>query len=209
MDEKANAVPTKERIIFAALDLFSENGYDGTSIDQIGAAAGVKGPSIYRHFKGKEDILNALIERMNEYYNSNFGTVSSVKIPDSIEEFENSTMARIRFTIADANVRKIRKLLVKEQFRNMELANMTTHHHVSGIMELYRVLIEGMIRKGLLKDAEADMMSLTLISPITLMIHECDRHPVRTDEIITGIERYLRYFIKTYGTSDAGTNDRR
>ena len=42
---------TKERLIKAALDLFSENGYEGTSVDQIAKAVEIKAPSIYAHFK--------------------------------------------------------------------------------------------------------------------------------------------------------------
>ena len=49
---------TKERILDAALTLFAENGYDGTSVEQIANAVGIKAPSLYKHFKGKEDILN-------------------------------------------------------------------------------------------------------------------------------------------------------
>lgn len=52
---------TKERILEAALTLFAENGYDGTSVEQIATEVGIKAPSLYKHYKGKEDILNALI----------------------------------------------------------------------------------------------------------------------------------------------------
>ena len=51
---------TKEKILDAALTLFAENGYDGTSVEQIANIVGIKAPSLYKHYKGKEDILNAL-----------------------------------------------------------------------------------------------------------------------------------------------------
>ena len=46
-------MPTKERILYSALDLFSEKGYDGVGVDLIAENAGLKGPSLYRHYKGK------------------------------------------------------------------------------------------------------------------------------------------------------------
>ena len=49
-------IKTKDRILFAALDLFSEKGYDQTSIDLVAEAVGIKGPSIYAHYKGKEEV---------------------------------------------------------------------------------------------------------------------------------------------------------
>ena len=54
-------IKTKDKILLAALDLFSERGYDEASIDLIAEAVGIKGPSIYAHYKGKEDILDSLI----------------------------------------------------------------------------------------------------------------------------------------------------
>ena len=53
---------TRDKILEEALTLFSENGYDGTGVEQIAERVGIKAPSLYKHFKGKEDILNALIE---------------------------------------------------------------------------------------------------------------------------------------------------
>ncbi|HWC33606.1 MAG TPA: TetR/AcrR family transcriptional regulator [Mycobacteriales bacterium] len=46
-------------ILAAALELFSRQGYQETGIDEIGAAAGVSGPAIYRHFGSKQELLAA------------------------------------------------------------------------------------------------------------------------------------------------------
>ncbi len=51
----------REQILAAAVELFREKGYHATGIDEIGAASGITGPAIYRHFSGKEDILEALL----------------------------------------------------------------------------------------------------------------------------------------------------
>ena len=69
---------TRDKILDAALTLFSEKGYDGVGVDLIGENAGIKGPSLYRHFKGKEDILNSLIEKVGAYYELNFGSENHI-----------------------------------------------------------------------------------------------------------------------------------
>ena len=51
---------TKERLILAAIELFSTKGYEGTSVEEIAKAVGIKAPSIYDHFKGKEALLYAV-----------------------------------------------------------------------------------------------------------------------------------------------------
>ena len=50
-------IKTKDRILLAALDLFSEKGYDQASIDLIAEAVGIKGPSIYAHYKVSDGTL--------------------------------------------------------------------------------------------------------------------------------------------------------
>jgi AcrR family transcriptional regulator len=52
-----------DAILDAARRLFHAQGYERTTIDDIGAAAGISGPGIYRHFAGKQDILAKLVEQ--------------------------------------------------------------------------------------------------------------------------------------------------
>ena len=91
---------TKEKILDAALTLFAENGYDGTSVEQIAGIVGIKAPSLYKHYAGKEDILNALIDSAEVRYEEMFGSENNIgKVPQSREEFIKVTMERISFTI--------------------------------------------------------------------------------------------------------------
>lgn len=54
----------REAIVDAATALFDAQGFHGTSIDDIGAAAGISGPGLYRHFDGKDAILTAVFDRI-------------------------------------------------------------------------------------------------------------------------------------------------
>lgn len=51
----------RDQILAAALHLFHEHGYHATGMDEIGTAAGITGPGIYRHFRNKEEILETLV----------------------------------------------------------------------------------------------------------------------------------------------------
>ena len=55
----------KNEILDAAADLFNSDGFDGTTISAIIEKAGIARGTIYYHFKSKEDILDALINRRN------------------------------------------------------------------------------------------------------------------------------------------------
>src|SRR5690606_1530571 len=48
-------------LLSAAARLFAERGYSGTSIEDLGAEAGVSGPALYKNFVGKQAILAAIL----------------------------------------------------------------------------------------------------------------------------------------------------
>jgi AcrR family transcriptional regulator len=54
----------KERILSAAADLVARHGYHAVGMADIGAAAGVTGPAVYRHFESKSAVLVALFDRV-------------------------------------------------------------------------------------------------------------------------------------------------
>ena len=54
------------KILEAATHLFRERGFHAVGIDEIGAAAGITGPGVYRHFGGKEELLVRALERATD-----------------------------------------------------------------------------------------------------------------------------------------------
>ena len=57
------APPRREQLLEAAATLFAERGFHGVGIDDIGAAGGISGPGVYRHFPSKQALLLALCDR--------------------------------------------------------------------------------------------------------------------------------------------------
>src|ERR1700759_54163 len=54
--------PTRrEQILKEAAQLFAERGFHGVGVDEIGAAVGISGPGLYRHFAGKDAMLAELL----------------------------------------------------------------------------------------------------------------------------------------------------
>lgn len=56
----------RDRLLAAAARLFSSRGYHAVSIDDIGAASGITGPSVYYHFRSKSELLSELIQKGGE-----------------------------------------------------------------------------------------------------------------------------------------------
>ena len=73
---RADGEQSRERILDAAAEISAERGYEGTSIALVSAKCGLPASSIYWHFKDKDDLIAAVIER-------SFGTwLSAWQLPD-------------------------------------------------------------------------------------------------------------------------------
>ncbi|MDG4861744.1 TetR/AcrR family transcriptional regulator, partial [Streptomyces sp. T-3] len=57
----------REQLILVATRLFGERGYASVGIEEVAAAAGIAGPSVYHHFAGKAELLAEIIERAGQW----------------------------------------------------------------------------------------------------------------------------------------------
>ncbi|MGN1423019.1 MAG: TetR/AcrR family transcriptional regulator [Oscillospiraceae bacterium] len=192
-------IPTRDRILDSALELFSEKGYDGVGVDLIAENAGIKGPSLYKHFKGKEDILNALIERAERYYETNFGSAEHPgKTPASMEELTELSLKRIGFTLHDPVIKRVRRMLTMEQFRSRRIAALATKYNLGIVQGLYRQSFAEMMENGVMRRADPALLSMAFAAPVTLLIQLCDREPEREGELMERIGEYFRFFAEEY-----------
>ena len=197
------AKDTRERILSAALEMFSQNGYAGTNIRELSESLGLVKSAMYRHFESKEAIWNALLDRMIAYYDLRFGSPEHLPpVPDSPDALIAMTMHMVEFTVHDERVVKTRKLLMIEQFRDDRARELATKHFLSGLTEMFTPIFAAMMDKGLLRRDDPEMLAFAYTAPISALIHLCDREPEKTEEAVARIEAFSRHFIKTYGVNE-------
>ena len=194
------AKDTKEKILTAALELFSQKGYEGTNIRELAASLGLVKSGIYKHYESKEAIWNALLDRMIAYYGERFGSPERLPpVPDSPEEFVAMTMRMADLTIHDEQIVKTRKVLTLEQFRDGRARDLATKHFLTGLTEMFTHIFAGMMDKGLIRRDDPAMLAFAYTTPISALIHLCDREPEKTEEATARIEAFSRYFIAVHG----------
>ncbi len=197
------ASDTKERILEAALEMFSQNGYAGTNIRELSASLGLVKSGVYKHYESKEAIWNALLDRMIAYYAEQFGSPEHLPpVPDSLEGFVTMTMRMVNITVHDEKIIMTRKVLTLEQYRDLRARELATKHFLTGLTEIFTQVFSGMMDKGLVKRDDPAMLAFAYTTPISALIHLCDREPEKTEDAIRKIEAFSRHFIKTYGTAD-------
>ena len=132
-------------------------------------------------------------------YEEYFGSERRVgKIPENREEFMQMTMERIRFTISDPIIRRVRMFLVQEQFRNERLAEITTGHQLDGVQHMYARILKAMMDNGTVKQDDPEILALELTSPATVLISKSDRQPGCSEDILYTIEKHVRHFCEVY-----------
>ena len=190
---------TKEKILEKALELFSQKGYEGTNINELMASVGLVKSAVYRHFESKEEIWDALLDRLIAYYEERFGSPENLPpVPDSQEELLVVTMRMVNFTVHDETVVMTRKLLTIEQFRDERAKELATKHFLTGLTEMFTHVFSGMMEKGLLRRDDPALLAFSYTTPISALIHLCDREPGKTDDALARIGDFARHFVKTY-----------
>ena len=191
---------TKERILVAALEMFSQNGYAGTNIRELSASLGLVKSGVYKHYESKEAIWNALLDEMIAYYGEHFASPERLPpVPDSLEGLVTMTMQMVNITVHDEKIVMTRKVLTLEQFRDERARELASKHFLTGLTEIFTHIFSGMMDKGLIRRDDPAMLAFAYTTPISALIHLCDREPEKASEAIRQVEAFSRHFVRTYG----------
>ncbi len=203
--EKGN---TKQEILESALDLFSVQGFEATSVSQIAGAVGIRKASLYSHFENKQAILDALVQEVLEQYEKHSlfaredwkNDVGDLPLtPDAAVQM---IQGQIHYILHDPSISRARKMLVIEQFRNTELAKLQTKQNYSDVMRYFTGLVKYLIQNGVLTEEDPEIMAAHLCLPISTWINLCDREPERESEVMELVDKHIRQFFRIYQSKE-------
>ena len=190
---------TKSRILDEALVMFAENGYKGTNLRDLAARLELSKSALYKHYSSKEDIWNALLDRMEEYYNERFGSVEHMpKQPQSGAELLATSLQMLRFTVYDESIILTRKLLLTEQFHDERVSRMATQYFLESNHNMYTLIFTKMMEDGLMEKEDPRMLACMYTAHISSLIQWCTREPDLKEEVMKQAEEFLSYFILKY-----------
>ena len=93
-------------LLAAAARLFAERGYDRVTLEDIGGAAGISGPAVYRHFAGKQAVLAAiLIDASSGLLDG--GRVVVAETPDAARALRELVAFHVAFAVSNAAVIRV------------------------------------------------------------------------------------------------------
>ena len=199
---------TKEAIIYQALSLFSDRGYEGVTMRDIASLVGIKASSLYNHFKSKEDIFNSIIEEMSRRYEE---MIKKMQIPNGeidvvVEQYMHVSYESLNeiakniflYFLKDDFASKFRRMLTIEQFRSTLAGNVYQNFFIDGAISFENKLFANMMKKGAFIQCDPYVMALHFYSPIFLLLSKYDRQPHKEHEAIETLGKLVKQFSDIY-----------
>lgn len=203
---------TKQKILNEALTLFSEKGYHAVYVGDIAEAVGIKAPSLYKHYKSKQDIFNAILEEMKSGYDrqaaalkmdgNNAETDADIFSAVSEDQLVQMGVNLFFYFLHDDYAKKFRKMLTIEQFHDEELSLLYQKQYIDDPLSYQSAMFAMLSSGGFLSQENADIMALHFYAPIYMLLTVCDRQPKRENEMVQLIEQHIRQFNRLYGRSN-------
>ncbi|SCW41389.1 transcriptional regulator, TetR family [Ruminococcaceae bacterium YRB3002] len=203
---------TKQRILDEALTLFSERGYANVYVGDIADRVGIKAPSLYKHYKSKQAIFEAILDEMSAKFLeqaaalniSGNNAATDVGIYENMNEDSLVKLGKdlFLFFLHDDYNRRFRKMLTIEQFHDGGLAEIYSQQYVEGPLAYQGMMFAMMSAHGFLIPEDPEIMTLHFYAPIYMLLTVCDRQPSKEQESLIILEKHIRQFDRLYGRKD-------
>ena len=170
---------TKEKILIESMKLFSVEGYDAVSIRTIADAVGVGNSALYKHYKSKQDIFDAIVERCRSHFLEKASAIQDRMValdetPDReeleklIEDTKQICLSMYEFQTENEWIVMFRRILLMEQFKNPKMGEVYRSFFIEmpqkGLTRLFQVLME----EGYMKKKEPEVLSMEIYAPFFL-----------------------------------------
>ncbi|MDO5774817.1 MAG: TetR family transcriptional regulator [Spirochaetales bacterium] len=193
---------TKEQITEAALELFSQNGFLGTSMSDIASKLKITKGALYKHYESKQQIFERIIERMAEL---DLERAKKYEMPDDkpgsseeaythipAEKICEYSIAQFRHWTEEKFSSQFRKMLTLEQFRSKEMSALYHNYLAAGPIEYMTEIFKRMTKSK----PRARQLALEFYGPIFILysIYDGEEENAKKSVFIQ-LEKHVKSFI--------------
>lgn len=187
---RPSADATRDRILTAALDLFADLSFDGATTREIAARAGVSQPSLNYHFRTKDELWRAAVDRLFAELRADLGTrIEGLRGVDLVPMAKLVIRDFIAFSAAHPQLHRI---ITQESKGEGERIDWLVDQHVRPLYDLTTDLFARLVEEGAVPDIPAPFLYyiLTGAGPtIFVLAPECRRlagfDPLSPDAVAT------------------------
>ncbi len=201
---------TKQKILNEALTLFAQKGYSAVYVGDIADAVGIKTPSLYKHYKSKQEIFDSCVEVFSERVEQ---VRNKLKLPDTAKSTINYQTANTEtiveiainlfvFYLQDDVVAKFRKMLMIERYHNKELNKLFEDLFIDGAVRHEEKIFSDLIEAKVFKKENPHIVALRFYTPIFYLLQKYDMYPDRLTEAKQELTVMIQEFCRIYATGE-------
>lgn len=209
---------TKEKILWEALQLFSQRGYEAVSVRELAGAVGIRESSLYNHFKGKQDIFDSLVDACWERARDYFRQEGLPFFPDDdLTVFAQPDPAKLSQTLSDIFryffddpwAKQFRKLLLLSQYSDPHAQELYRKLYRDYPLHVQTAVFQSLMQAGRCPPGDAAAMALLFYGGVFLLLHTCDSWQEAEPQFIAHVAQFTRqqgiYIVE--GKSDENPNN--
>ena len=204
---------TKERITEEALTLFAEKGYKGTSVKDIADAVGIKDASLYKHFKSKEEIFNAIVALISDQIgglsqklgmptdDADRGEAAIFYEKMDLKGLTELSRKAFLFYLTDPYISRFWKLAHMEQYRHPGIYEMFHRIFMENAITYQTRLFEEMMNRGVFHQDDPQAAAFHFYAPIFLLLNMYAEKREQTEEALALLDKQIAAFYRLYRNS--------
>lgn len=212
MASKSSAKPTRERLLEAALILYSQNGYSATSVRDITAYCGLRESALYNHFKNKDTLLEEILNLFKNFLRST--RLSEVILQQYVSLMDpKSVIMQLAIAAgksADEKMGHAFRVVFLEMFRDERVKEFYLNEMVQESERYYARMFRMMIDRGKIRECNPELVAREFYSVIMFYSIEYNLAFMSNKDVSGIIKKIIEHieFI-LYPLENKQTNDRR
>ena len=164
---KADGRQTRQAILDAALDLFADKGYFGTSLRDIATSVGVRESALYNYFPGKESLFEALIVADQEHKGELLSSLLEQRIADV-----RGALQRLAGMVLDnfcaPRQEKLFRILMSDGLRLAKDGRINLLERLTTGRTRMHDLMRRLMREGWLRETDPELLTVAFVGPLLM-----------------------------------------
>ncbi len=165
--KNANGQRTRQAILDAALDLFADKGFFGTSLRDVAAAVGVRESALYNYFAGKDALFDALLEAHQHTKTERLTALAEGPIADGRALLEQLAADTLKGFV-EPREQKLFRILMSDGVRLAKVGRINLYERMARGRDRLHEILRRLIREGWLRRADPAVLGIAFISPLIM-----------------------------------------
>ena len=161
----ADGQRTRQAILDAALELFADKGYFGTSLRDVAAAVGVRESALYNYFDGKDALFEALLAAHQDSRLERLSPLEDGPLGDGRKLLLRYASSTLDFYV-EPREQKLFRILLSDGIRLARSGRINFYERMGPSRDWLHGLLRRLIREGRLREGDVSVMAIAFMSPL-------------------------------------------